>query len=103
MNQPTLPFDARHLARTEDPSTSHAAAKSAKELRSEHHAIILKVLRVYGGDWNADEIAAECGLSRHQIGRRLGELEAHGLARRSGNARPTPSGRMAQCYEAVRT
>lgn len=98
MNQPELPFDAHKLARTENPETSKAAARSCRELRGEHHALILDALA--DGNANADELAPRCGLTRHQIGRRLGELENAGLVRKTGAARPSASGRMANCYEA---
>jgi len=97
MNQPPLPFDAHKLARTDDPATSKAAAKSCKELRSEHHRLILEALSEVG-DANADEIADVCGLHRHQVGRRLNELERAGYVRLTGTTRPTPTGRLAQCY-----
>ncbi len=100
MNQPTL-WDARTKARTTDPATSHAAARAARETAADHQRTILAVMRC-GADWTADEIAAQCNLDRHQIGRRLGELERAGLVRKSGATRPTATGRQANCYEAVR-
>ena len=102
--QMPLPFDARRLARTENPTTSKAAAAACRELRSEHHATILRVMRDTGylyDDWTADEIAAVCGLTRHQVGRRLNELERATLVRKSGRQRATPTGRLACCYEVV--
>jgi len=100
LDQPALPFDAHRLARTENPSTSHAAAAASRDLRANHHRTILDVMRC-SADWTADEIALHCNLDRHQIGRRLGELERHGLVRKSGAQRPTASGRMANCYALV--
>lgn len=97
MNQPALPFDAHRLARTENPSTSHAAAAASRELRADHHRTILDVMRC-GADWTADEVAVHCQLDRHQIGRRLGELEKSGLVRKSGAQRATATGRLANCY-----
>lgn len=97
MNQASLPFDAHRLARTENPSTSHAAAAAARDLRADHHRIILDVMRC-SADWTADEVAIQCKLDRHQIGRRLGELEKALLVRKSGRQRPTATGRLANCY-----
>lgn len=102
MNQPDLPFDARTLARTDNPETSKAVAGSARDLRCEHHAIILDVIaRWRYVDWTADEIARRCDLDRHQIGRRLGELERAGIVEKSGEKRPTDTGRLAHCYRVV--
>lgn len=101
MNQIELPFDAHKLARTTDPSTSKEAAMACKELRGEHHAIVLAVLDSVV-DANADEIAARCELDRHQIGRRLNELERAGLVWRTGVTRPTATGRAAMCYSSKR-
>ena len=101
MNQSLLPFAAHTLARTENPATSHAAAAAARDLRADHHRLILDVMRC-GEDWTADEVAIHCHLDRHQIGRRLGELEKHLLVRKSGRQRPTATGRMANCYQVVR-
>ena len=109
-SQLPLPFDARRLARSENPTTSKSAAAACRELRSEHHSTILAVmnseivgqdeLMVITRDWNADEIAEKCSLDRHQIGRRLHELERSGMVRKSGRQRATPTGRLACCYEA---
>jgi predicted ArsR family transcriptional regulator len=100
VNQPTL-WDARTKARTTDPATSHAAARAAAGTAADHHRTILDVMRC-GTDWTADEIALHCHLDRHQIGRRLGELERAGKVRKSGATRPTATGRQANCYEVVR-
>jgi len=96
MNQPNL-FDAKKLARRTDPDTSHAAARSSQQLRGAHHRTILSVLAQVR-DANADEIAARCSLSRHQIGRRLGELWVAKMVVKSGATRPSASGRSAECY-----
>jgi predicted ArsR family transcriptional regulator len=96
VNQPTL-WGAHAKARASDPSTSHAAAAAARGVAADHHRTILEVMRC-GADWTADEIAVHCNLDRHQIGRRLGELERAGLVRKSGAQRATATGRMANCY-----
>jgi len=98
MMQKELPFDARKLARAENPRTSHAAAAGVRAFRTGHHAQILAVMAC-GADWTADEIAAKCCLDRHQVGRRLNELERHGLVRKTANQRDTGTGRLACCYE----
>lgn len=95
-----LSFDDMPRARASDPVTSKAAARQATGLAGEHQRIILDVMRC-GNDWTADEVAIHCDLDRHQIGWRLGELERAGKVRRSGQTRPTPNGRQAQCYEVV--
>lgn len=101
MAQSEIPFDPRKLARCNDPSTSHEAANRSENLSAEHYKIILEVMGE-GGDWTADEVSTQCDLDRHQIGRRLGELERAGIIRRTIKTRPTPSGRPAQCYEVAK-
>lgn len=101
MNQQSL-FDPRRLARTDNPSTSHDAARACRGLRSEHHDRILFVMQAAGADMTADEIAQADGvLDRVQVGKRLHELVAAGAVRITGRTRPTPSGRAAQTYEVV--
>lgn len=102
LHQLTLDEIAR--ARRTDPATSKDAARQAGGLAAEHQRIILGVMqmRAHTGearDWTADQIAEWCDLDRHQVGRRLGELERNGLVRVTGNQRPTPRGRLARCYE----
>jgi predicted transcriptional regulator len=92
--------DAFRRARTTDPQTSKDAARAVGGMADEHFRIIFAVIAT-GGDWTADEIATRCPLDRHQIGRRLGEMEREGMVRVTANQRPTPKGRMARCYEAV--
>lgn len=106
MNQSELPFAAHKLARASDPETSKAAARQCKELRGEHHRAILEQMRkpIFGSgvtsDWTCDELAAYIGtLDRVQIGKRMHELERAGLVRKTGETRPTASGRAACCYE----
>lgn len=98
--QGTLPFCAHQLARATNPETSHQAAAGVRSFRTQHHETILAVMRT-SDDWTADEIAIHCHLDRHQIGRRLGELERHGLVQKSGNQRRTAAGRMACCYRVM--
>lgn len=79
-------------ARRTDPATSHAAAKSAKSLQHNHHGNILLVL--YGcGPLGVDGIAVRCGLTGHQVGKRMIELERLGLVAQTGKTVPSTSGR----------
>lgn len=104
MNQTELPFDARKLARSEDPGTSKDAARQCESLRKDHHRAILDALACCDRGANADELAARCsGIDRVQIGRRMHELEKAGLVRKTGEARPSKSGRMACCYAVTTT
>lgn len=93
-------FDDIRRARTTDPQTSKDAARAVGGMADEHFSTIFAVMET-GGDWTADEVASRCPLDRHQIGRRLGEMERDGMVRVTANQRPTPKGRMARCYEAV--
>ena len=79
MNTVTAP-----AARRTDPSTSHAAARSAQRFAESHAGRILAALA--DGKRTAAGIAAMTGLSVVQVDRRLPELE------RAGKARPVMNG-----------
>lgn len=97
-------WDPHTKARTTDPQTSKDAASSAGGVASEHRRTIMALVRSNPGrDWTADELAERCELDRHQIGRRLNELERGLLLERSGATRPTPNGRAAACYRLRRS
>jgi predicted ArsR family transcriptional regulator len=68
------------LCRKTDPPTSHAAAIRAP-VRG-HAARVLAVLRL--GPAGQSEIGARCGLSSHQVNKRLPELHAAGLVELTG-------------------
>lgn len=63
-------------ARKTDPPTSHAAAALVNEFRGQQHAAIIEALAA--GPAGASHIAERCGLSPHQVGKRLKELEVAG-------------------------
>ncbi len=75
--------DSVTLARSTDPSSSHAAA--AEHIASGRHASqkqqVLAALRTWPGS-TSKELAARAGLERHIPGRRLKDLETLGKVRR---------------------
>ena len=78
-------------ARSNNPPTSHAAAARVKEFQSEQHAKILDALAA--GPAGASRIAERCGLSSHQVGKRLHELEVLGRITLTGRTVASASGR----------
>jgi predicted Rossmann fold nucleotide-binding protein DprA/Smf involved in DNA uptake len=76
-------------ARRSDPATSHAAAASAPV--AEHQAVILDALA--SGPAGASGIAARCGLSSHQVNKRLTELARAGRIVETGRTVRSGSGR----------
>ena len=78
-------------ARRSDPATSHAAAARVTEFAGEHHAAILTALAV--GPAGASGIAARCGLSGHQVNKRLTELARTGRIVETGRTVRSSSGR----------
>jgi predicted ArsR family transcriptional regulator len=76
-------------ARRSDPATSHAAARTAPV--SEHQRLILEALAV--GPAGASGIAARCGLSGHQVNKRLTELARTGRIVETGRTVRSASGR----------
>lgn len=95
-----LPFEPHKLARTENPDTSKAAARSTKELRLRHGAFIMAALRDVGYlGLTSEEIADACPLLDHaQVWRRLSELERAGLVEKVAEKRKNRSGRQARVW-----
>lgn len=75
-------FD-RPLARPFDPQTSHDAAKRITKsgTAARHRQIIVDTLRAAGCALTGTEIAARCGLTQHQVMRRVNELRPDSLRR----------------------
>lgn len=78
-------------ARTSDPPTSHAAARAAGGLRSDHQRRILEALAL--GPAGASGIASRCGLVPHQVNKRLTELARTGTIVETGRTVRSASGR----------
>jgi len=79
------------LFRRNDPATSQAAAATVKAFQGEHHAAILEALS--HGPAGASGIAVRCGLSSHQVNKRLGELAKAGRIVETGRTVRSGSGR----------
>lgn len=83
------------------PSTSLEAYKSVTvEMKNTHYSKILKALKSLGSG-TYEELANHIGMDRHQIGRRLKEMELEELIYKGGVKRPTKSGRNAFVYYLV--
>lgn len=78
-------------ARRTDPATSHEAAARAKTFSGEHQAVILEALA--SGPAGASGIAERCGLSGHQVNKRLTELARTGRIVETGRVVRSSSGR----------
>ena len=81
------------IARNTDPSTSWAAADSAKALAAQHATIIIQALVRYGA-MGKDGIAAITGLDGNQVARRLSELERNHEILLTGRNVQSKSGRV---------
>jgi hypothetical protein len=90
--QMALTFDVP-MARSSDPSTSHAAADAAKELQAKHHRIIVACLREHG-PLGKDGIAARSRLDGVAVARRTTELHRAGLIRETGKKVLSTAGRL---------
>lgn len=81
------------------PQTSHAANKAATlDMRKTHYSKILASLGVLIAA-TYEEISAHNGMDKHQVGRRLKEMEGNELVWKPGTTRKTKSGRMACVYQ----
>jgi predicted ArsR family transcriptional regulator len=78
-------------ARRADPVTSKIAARMAGGLRTDHQRRILDSLGQ--GPAGASEIAERCGLTAHQVNKRLTELGRHGLIVTTGRTVRSAAGR----------
>lgn len=83
------------------PETSLEAYHAVSpEMLTNHHKSILNALkRLKSG--NYEEIAASVSMERHQIGRRLSELEREGVIYKTSEKRLTSTGRSAFVYKLV--
>lgn len=80
------------------PKTSLDAYKSVTvEMRNTHYSKILKALKSLGSG-TYEELSNHIGMDKHQIGRRLKEMEVDELIYKSGTKRATKSGRSAYVY-----
>lgn len=84
-------------ARRSDPATSHESAKTAPV--AEHQALILEALS--RGPAGASGIAARCGLSGHQVNKRLTELARTGRIVETGRTVRSSSGRQEREWRCV--
>jgi predicted ArsR family transcriptional regulator len=84
-------------ARRTDPATSHEAAKAAPV--AEHQRLILDALGQ--GPAGASGIAARCGLSGHQVNKRLTELARTGRIVETGRTVRSTSGRSEREWRCV--
>jgi predicted ArsR family transcriptional regulator len=91
MQQMSLISDPPRARRT-DPATSHKAAAEAKAVQANHHGNIIAVLSRFGPQ-GVDGIAARCGLTGHQVGKRMVELERLGSVAQTGKVVMSTSGR----------
>jgi hypothetical protein len=80
------------------PFTSLKANEQAKELKEAHNKRILEAME--GLDKaNYEKIAASAGLEKHQVGRRLIDLERDQKVFKPGTTSKTSSGREAYDYK----
>lgn len=85
------------LARRTDPDTSHDAAARVVEFQSSHQHRILAAIEDLG-EATVDEIASQCEIAAHAVGKRLPELERAGQIIATGAERPGDSGRLQRVW-----
>lgn len=94
-------IDPHTKARSTDPSTSHAAARHASALASEHQGLILACLHchseLYGEGLNIEELSDHTDLDKFQVARRMKELLDMGKVRWDG-VRALRSGRFGRVW-----
>lgn len=81
-----------------NPETSNEAFRSlTPDMITKHHNKIIIALRKLG-EATYEEIARAVKMERHQVGRRLSELEREQIVYKPGNKKSTKSGRHAFVY-----
>ena len=97
--------NAAHLHRTTDPETSRQAAELAALITEAHEDRILWTLEKAGrrsdAAMTAEEIAEACGLTAHQVGRRVGRLIMVGKVEVVGS-KVLSTGRAGRTYRRTR-
>jgi predicted HTH transcriptional regulator len=90
------------LARSTDPSTSHAAAKAVTESgqRDSQKAKVLRALQ-NNPRMTSQELAGVGGFDRYMVARRLPDLERDGMVRKAGERACNVSGTPAVIWEAI--
>ena len=106
MDEPDL-FAVTH-AHQGEPETAVAAAHRAREFAGTHCDLIQAVLRVHPAGLTSHEIEVllhargiahgHCGLSYHEVARRIPDLKRAGLVVDSGERRRNPSGLQAAVW-----
>lgn len=91
MNELALIFDPSRLARTTDPDTSHAAARSASVKGPNQRTIVWQTLNQLS-EATDYEIAQATGLLRSSAGKRRQELVELGLVEATSKRRLTDTG-----------
>jgi transcription initiation factor IIE alpha subunit len=99
VSQTQVEIDPHKHARSGDPGTSHAAAKSIVTAAKGQCREILDVLML-GKPMTQDELAEVLGIDGHRISKRLPDLEHAGLAHTTGEERKGLSGRYQRVWRA---
>ena len=100
MNRTADLFEPRKAVRTDDVSTSKAAAASMSEAAQAQYELILGALREAGRPMAGEEISDWINekLDRVQIMRRMNELERHNFVARTDERHVNRTGRKACRY-----
>lgn len=98
-----VPGTVIRMARTEDPSTSHAAANAVQRPMGRIRAAVLRVHQVNRAGLTDAEMVARLpdDVLASSATKRRTDLVADGILRDSGKRRPTPSGCLAIVWELV--
>lgn len=84
--------DPAENARADDPVTSFAAARQAREFAGTQCELIERALRMYGA-MSKDQIAVRLRLDSTAVARRLSDLQRAGRAEPTGETRLSVAGR----------
>lgn len=97
--EPLFVSKTKELARSKDPSTSKRAAVRVKDFAESMCGKIYEELKKADGTY--EELSNRTGLTPHQVGRRLSDLQKANKAEPTDKERPGASGRAQRIWRAI--
>jgi hypothetical protein len=96
------PSDLREMVRITDPETSYEAAEAVAPNKERDEVLTLRILREHAAGLTDFELADIAGRQQTSLGCRRVALVRKGQVEYAGFTRPSPSGRSAKVWRALK-